>query len=193
MKKVFLILFGIILIGGIIVGFYFFGFNLSSNKGLDDYDKDIVILNQTDPVKIIIYGEQIPFRESLNVEYIHNLDNIPNDSNKNKEILVVSDLDDTLTLTNQDIQTIKNKIDSDLNFDFYYLGRQYIQNFIDDGVFFGGISSSDYGVGNVNIENTRSIFTGIWATSDINQTGDNRETLAYLLVRQFVRVLKDNS
>ncbi len=158
----------------------------------DDYDEAILILNETDPVDIYIYEEKIPFREELKITYVSNLDSFFKENHNSKTILLISDMNSSVTMTEQTISSIINKINNNSNFDFYYLGSQYMDTLIEKNIFYGRVFENEFCLCNVSVRGVRSNFTGIWTASDIAQTNDNKETMAYLLVRQFVRVLKEN-
>lgn len=162
------------------------------SSNMDEYDKDILILNETNPVDIYIFGESLPFRENLLVTYVSDLATFFEESHNSKTILLLSDIDSTITLSSQTISLINYEIINNTNFDFYYLGSQYMDEFITENIFFGSVFENELCVGNVSVNGVRSVFTGIWTASDIAETDDNRDTLTYLLVRQFVRVLKEN-
>ncbi len=158
----------------------------------DDYDKAILILNETDPVDIYIYGEKIPFKEELKITYLSNLDSFFKENHDSKTILLISDMNSSVTLTEQAISSISNEINKNLNFDFYYLGSQYMDILTEENIFYGRVFENEFCIGNVSVHNKRSIWSGIWTTSDISQTNNNKETLSYILVLQFVDVLKEN-
>lgn len=163
----------------------------NSNDFQDDYSRHIKILNNY-PIDIIVYGEDIPFRDNLNIRRIDEISKKLLKSSIKKQILILSDLDDSMSISDEELLIIKDELENNNDFDFYYLGTKELERLKQLGFYKEERPLGDYCLAIVIYEGRREFFTGIWAESDVKATKDNRETMAMLLARQFVRVLKSN-
>ncbi len=158
----------------------------------DTYDKNIDILNESFPTDIVVIGEEIPFRDALIIRKIGNITGTALQTNKERQIIILSDIDGTLEISDNELLVIKDKLDAHAC-DFYYLGTTLNDRLISLGFLDTVWPSNDYCIALVNQEGKQLRYTGIWTESDKQATGDNRESLGHVLVSHFVFVLKGNN
>ena len=158
----------------------------------DSYDINIEVLNYSIPTDIVLIGESIPFREALIYRKLTNVTSELLETHKKYQVIILSDLDGTLSISDQELLIIKEKVDNHTS-DFYYLGKNQANRLKQLGFVDYDWPSDDYCIAVVMFEGKQDNFTGIWAESDVQATKDNRETLGLLLVKQFIRVLSSNN
>lgn len=184
----------IVIVAVLLVGFMSLRFvkgNWGSNtEEKDTYDLNIDILNESYPTDIVVYGEDIPFREKLIVRKIDGINENTLKTDKERQIIILSDLDGTLDITDNELLLIKNKIDN-YECDFYYLGTD-LKDTLQNLKFIDGWPADDYCVALFNQNTITYQCYGVWTESDKQATDDNRESLGHVLVSSFVNVLKDD-
>jgi hypothetical protein len=158
---------------------------------LDDYDKNIIILNENISTDIILYGEMIPFRSELEFREVHNISSNTLNTTADYQILILSDLNGGMSITNEELLIIKEKVFEN-QLDFYYLGTKELSRLQEMGFFTTDRQETELCLAIVYSENELMYYNGIWTSSDVQATNDDRATLGMLLVRQFIRVLKTN-
>lgn len=171
----------------------------SGNSGDDDekdtYDEEIIIINKTFPVDVVIYGEDIKFRPEFQYRKIENIDDYLLDYDTNKYIrlsIVISDLNSSVILTDEECKVIKRGIDSNL-IDFYYLGTQHINKLVEHGIIRAPLKKGELSVGIALYERVQTYFSGIWTDYDVKMTVDNAEALGSAIVAQIARCTKSNN
>src|SRR5690554_4514493 len=150
---------------------------LSSDSSDDDYSKDIKILNNFQ-IDIMIYGEDIPFNNNLITRKINSINSLTFSQSNKKQILILSDLNNSLNISDEELLVIKDNMDNNNNFDFYYLGTEKLGRLKELEFFTEDRPVGDYCLAIVFYEGRREYFTGVWAESDVVATNDNRETMA---------------
>lgn len=155
----------------------------------DTYDNNIDILNNSYPTDIIIYGEKIPFRETLIVRTVDRISEDILKTDKERQIIILSDLDGTLQIDDEELMIIKNKVNN-LQCDFYYLGTNLIDKLI-NLEFIDAWPENDYCVALCKNNNTLYRYYGVWTESDKQATSDNRISLGHVLVSNFTHILKE--
>ncbi|MBE5926948.1 MAG: hypothetical protein E7270_08320 [Lachnospiraceae bacterium] len=190
MKKLCIIIVAIciIIISGVAFRRYKNRTNFVDEK--DTYDLNIDVLNESYPTDIILCGENIPFREALVVRKVDKITEEALKTDKAHQIIILSDLDGTLKITDEELKLIKNKLDK-FECNFYYVGTNLKDRLI-NLEFIESWPEDDYCVALFNNDNTIYSFYGIWKESDKQATGDNRESLGHVLVSGFVNNLKES-
>jgi hypothetical protein len=107
---------------------FFLSFLSNKSNEKDTYHKDLDILSQSYPSDILIYGDNIPFEEQLNVKQISEIndDLLQFDSACMFHFLIINDRNGNLTMSDDEFIFIKKKADN-LGINVYYLGSQYLQ------------------------------------------------------------------
>ena len=102
----------IFVLGIILLITAFFGIKMLISKepegGNDTYDDNIEILNEIHPVKILVYGEELYFRDTLKYEKITSISAEVLELDENayeRVVLVINDLNGTVELTEEDYET----------------------------------------------------------------------------------------
>lgn len=161
----------------------------------DTYDQNIRIINEMHPVKVVIYGEDIIFRDELKYVITDQISrDIMRDDEKKYErvVLIVNDLKGTTPLLDTDLDTIKYLLDNE-RFDFYYLGTNNIESIISNGIWAGEITDEDLSVGTALYYNSTCYFRGIWTEYDEKMSHEKEENLGMILIMQIVSCLKSNN
>lgn len=193
-RKRIILITGISLIVLVLVALLYVKFvlsNKSNSNDKDGYDRNIEVLNNNIPTDIVLYGETIPFRDALQYRTVTKIDSEILKTDKSHQIVLLSDLDGTMSISDQELHLIKEKVDAHTS-EFYYLGSKQRERLQELGFVDHEWPTDDYCVSIVIFEGKQENFTGIWSESDVQATKDNRETLGLLLVKQFIRVLESN-
>ncbi len=98
-----------------------------SNQPLTDYQRIALMMADTYPTDLVILGEA-PVFEEVNVSF-RTVDSITEDTIKTASpceytFLVINDLDDTVTMTDEAVALLREKIATD-TFCLFYLGEKY--------------------------------------------------------------------
>ncbi len=182
----------IIALGIVLYRFDVIDFWSGEHDGMDSYDRDIIVLNENYPTDIIIYGEDIPFRKELITRKINNISKEVLTTDKNYQVLVISDLSGILEISDEELLIVKDAL-LKFELDFYYLGTEKMARLKDLGFYEDDWSSDDYCFSSIKYEGRRAYFAGIWAKRDVEITNNNKETLGEILVDQFVSVIRSNN
>jgi hypothetical protein len=158
----------------------------------DDYDKNIIILDDNISTDIILYGEMIPFRSELEYREVHQVSTTTLNTDAVYQIIILSDLNGGLSISDEELQIIKEKVFEN-KLDFYYLGRKELSRLQEMGFFSTKRQETELCLAIVYSKNEMIYYNGIWNSSDVQKTKDDRATLGMLLVRQFIRVLETNN
>lgn len=160
----------------------------------DSYDQNIKILNESHPVKIILYGESLYFRSE--VKYI-SVDHLSNDifsTNENefeRVVLVINDLNGTVTLSDDDLATISRAVNNG-DIDLYYLGKNNRDKLINSNIPGGNaIIEGDLSLVRAFANNKMKNFIGFWTESDAAQA--NEEALGFCIIDNIVSCIKSNN
>ena len=143
-KKIFWIIgsiFGSMLL--LMISFVSYGYMTMQPTEGDTYDKNIVIVNENFPSDIVIYGEEIKFREELKYRNIDKIDeaNMIQDSYEFR-FLVINDRLGNVVLTKEDAALILELIMQRRLMGFYYIGTEKLNMLKDSGIIQNELSSS---------------------------------------------------
>lgn len=127
----------------LISSFVIYGYMTMKSLEGDTYDENIVIVNENFPSDIVIYGEEIKFREKLKYRNIDKIDekNIIQDSYE-FSFLVINDRFGNAVLTEEDVALILELIMQRRLMGFYYIGTAKLDIFQDVGIIQNELSSS---------------------------------------------------
>lgn len=93
----------------------------------DDYDEAIAILTDKRPTNILLYGDDMFFRDGVDIKKISSIDENTLSTKKNYTVLIINDENGNVTLSESELTFLKNKIDEDMNFYLYYYGIDLIE------------------------------------------------------------------
>ena len=161
----------------------------------DTYDEEIIMINETFPVYVVIYGEDISFRPAFQYRKIEKIDDYFLDYDTNKYVrlsLVISDLNSSVVLTDEEFKVIKRGIDSNL-IDFYYFGTKHINKLIEHGIIRHPLEKGELAVGIALYERVQTNWNGIWTDYHVEMTSNNPEALGGIIVAQIARCIKSNN
>lgn len=127
----------------LIISFVSYGYMTMQPTEGDTYDKNIVIVNENFPSDIVIYGEEIKFREELKYRNIDKIDeaNMIQDSYEFR-FLVINDRLGNVVLTKEDAALILELIMQRRLMGFYYIGTEKLNMLKDSGIIQNELSSS---------------------------------------------------
>lgn len=164
------------------------------DKG-DSYDQNIKILNQSYPTQIVLYGDEIKFRDALVYEETDNIESSIESFNKKKYkrmVIIINDLAGNAKLNEGDCLAIKAAIDEGLT-DVYYLGIGQFSTLQNAGIWNGSVQSGDLSMVTALYNHTYCFFSGVWTDYDVSMTQNNPEALGQVLVSQMVRCIRSNN
>jgi hypothetical protein len=194
-KKKALIVLGTILgLACLAVGAFFAWTQLfPDTRFVDSYDQDIIVINKNFPSEILLYGDDIHFREAVKYKKIDDIDDatLKTDKTFKYHFLIVNDLNNNLKITEDDFIRLKKHADEN-QLNFYYIGEQYLNVLRELG--FYGVAYNDE---NRSVAYTISpyppemySYVGIWTTNEEAALTINPEILGELLVYSFAHVIK---
>lgn len=127
----------------LVISFVAYGYMTMQSLEGDTYDKNIVIVNENFPSDIMIYGEEMKFREKLRYRNIDKIDegNVIQDSYEFR-FLVINDRVGNVVLTEEDTSLILELIMQRRLMGFYYIGTEKLNMFQDCGIIQNELSSS---------------------------------------------------
>ncbi len=161
----------------------------------DTYDEEIILINETFPVDVVIYGEDIKFRPEFQYRKIDYIDDslLEYDTSKYVRLsIVISDLNSLVTLTDEDCKVIKKGVNDNL-IDFYYLGTKNINKLVEHEIIREPLADGELSVGIALYERIQTRFYGIWTDYSVKMTVDNDEALGTAIVAQIARCTKSNN
>ena len=163
--------------------------------GLDTYDEEIILINKTFPVEVAIYGEDIKFRPEFQYRKIEKIDDslLNYDRNKYERLsIVISDLNSSLNLTDEECKVITQGIDDNL-IDFYYLGTKDINKLMEHDIIDYPLKDGDLSICLALYHGIQSRFNGIWSERSVKETVANDEALGFAIVAQIARCIRSNN
>ena len=186
--------------GALIIGVVFALVFLKPKQSTDDigdsYDQDIRVINESHPVKIILYGEPIYFRKE--VKY-YSVDHLSNDilstsgSEYERVVLVVNDLNGTVTLSQEDLVIISGAV-NDGSIDLYYLGKNNREKLINSGIRGGSaVIDGELSLVRAMSENRMINFIGFWTENEDIISRSNEELLGECIIDNIVNCIKSNN
>ena len=178
----------IIAIIAIVIGIFILQFGLFSKPSEDSYDQNIKILNKY-PADIMVYGEDINFRESVNYRRINSLSSADISSNGFDYIfIIINDRNGTANISDQEYENLLYLVKNE-NYNLFYVGKDKFENFKNKGYFdmldlglagFGYVAGPD-----------RNLVQGDWMESDEIEYAQYNELLGDRMVFFMVDVLTD--
>ena len=156
-------------------------FSGDAEDGMDDYDKRIEVFNNVYPTDIVIYGEDIPFREALITRKITEITEESLETEKKFQIVVISDLDGTATVTKEELELLLSYLKQG-KCDVYFLGVELFDDMVSAGFSDEMLDENDLAAGFFLEDNVIWTSSGIWTVSDRQESNDNRILFSQILV-----------
>lgn len=177
----------------IVIGRYIYFFITSRipNNEPDGYDKAIEYLSKETVTDIVVYGDEIAFRETLEHDKIKSLKEVER-FDADYVYLVINDLNGNTNLTKEDIIFLKQTADQNVNFNFIYVGTDKLE------LFFSGIfedystSDDDFSFSYVMFEGSRLTFSGAWTEDDEKCYKTDGELLGAEIVDTIALIIATN-
>lgn len=118
----------------VVLVFVIYGFATMTSPDKTTMEKEIIILNQTYPSDIIVYGDDILFDKTLNYRKIVeiNEDELASE-NYQYRFIVVNNLSGNINVTKQEADLISSCVKND-RYVFIYMGKPDSQVFIESGL-----------------------------------------------------------
>lgn len=189
----------IFVLGIILLITAFFGIKMLISKepegGNDTYDDNIEILNEIHPVKILVYGEELYFRDTLKYEKITSISAEVLELDENayeRVVLVINDLNGTVELTEADYETIGTVLKKG-GLDFYYYGTSKFDKIREHELCNSEPAEDAVSMTSALYYKRMANFNGLWTEHD-NEIGKrNKENQGMILVANIVRCIKSNN
>jgi len=170
-------------------------FNSNSGVSENSYNGYIKVLNDSYPSDIIVYGEDIGFRSTLNYRVITeiNEENLTSDPKYQYSFFVINDRSGSLKITDREFALCKKLADEN-NQSFFYIGQQYVQK-LREFDFYDQLltdQGSYYGVAYVisPFEPGHGMVHGFWMSTEEEHYLTNNELLGHILTLHFVDTIK---
>lgn len=162
----------------------------------DTYDQEIVLVNTNFPTDVVLLGEDIYFRPAFQYRKIDKIteDSLSYDTNKfHRLVLIISDLDSTVQLEEEEYKIVKELLDADA-IDYYYLGTSKVDDLMKFGLWevMTVTDEDELGIGVCKYYNMQTQFT-IWTQYDADMTINNNEALGCCIVAQIAGCIKSNN
>lgn len=167
----------------------------STDKQNDTYAEAIDVINNKLPTDVLVYGEDMDFRDGVKYSKISKLDDRSLSGSKKYTVLIINDMSGKVTLSDQELDLLKEKT-KDVNFYFYYCGKNLIDKLVSAGIFDENtFQDGDLCCGYVTSEGEKIRYGGIY-TENLKQIDDknhNKEGLSELLLTNLLRCYKSNN
>lgn len=147
---------------------------------------------ETYKTEVIVYGDEILLDEGCVVRQIDNIsnENIIPTSDFQYTFLILNDIDGELDLSDESILTIKENIDNN-GLRMFYFGKDYLDKFVELGVFHQPFLEPDMSLGVVFERNIKTEVVGTW-TEELNEmylSGDT-ELLIEMIMFEITDTIK---
>ncbi|MCL2281385.1 MAG: hypothetical protein FWC25_01830 [Dehalococcoidia bacterium] len=167
-----------------------------SEDFLDSYDEAVDIINNKLPHEVILYGEDIYFRETFQYRRVDNITNDLLNYDKRRyrrQIIIVNELNSAAVLTDEHCKVIKDGLYNN-SLDFYYFGanQAHIQMFIDYAIISSFPPNEDLSICVALTERTQVRWNGVWTKRDAQITANIEEEPGYGILRQIAHCIKTN-
>lgn len=135
----------------------------------DSYYDSIDILNNKLNTKMFLFGDDIVFDKDVVISKIDTIDKFTLPKQSDYVILIVNESKKDLGITTEMWKNIKELLDKNLNFFFYYYGTRNSQKLIDCGIFdINTFQEGDLCEGSVVDNGSRIISGGIVVESELH-------------------------
>lgn len=139
----------------------------NSDSSEDEYDRAIKVLNDTMPTTIFLYGDDLEFRSGMNVKKISEINKDSITADTEYSLLIINELESDVTMTSEAYGVIKEMLDNNPKFNFYYLGNHKISAFNTFKVVEQqGKVEGDLSVASTMYYGNRITWNGIWTEND---------------------------
>ena len=134
-KKIFIVAIALVAIG--IVSFFivkhFIGADSDNDSGITTAEKDIQILSEKYPTKILVYGEMLEFDDAIATENITEIteETLKKDDEFMYELIVINDLSGKYALSDEAWKIIEKVVNSGNDVNFIYLGNVQFDKIFD--------------------------------------------------------------
>ncbi len=162
----------------------------------DNYDKAIDVLNDKMPTDIFWMGKELYWRDELKIKIVDDISYEALNTDKEYSVLIINDLDGGVELKDEQYKVIKNKIDNDDKFGFFYLGTRQKKVLAEYEIIdYSSIREEDLCVGNLLFEGERTEWCGIYTIEDrqIAEENNVKERPVSFIVEFIVRCYDSNN
>lgn len=151
---------------------------------LNQHDANVSMINEKFPTDIILYGEDIFFCKHFEIIKINYITEDSFSTQKQNQIIILSDLNGSLSISDQELLNIKEKIFA-YELDFYYLGTKELERLHLLGFYEKPREELDLCLSIVSSNHQLLHFNGIWTSENFN----NHDDLSKALINQFTKVI----
>jgi uncharacterized membrane protein YciS (DUF1049 family) len=157
---------------------------ISKDYFLNQHEIHVSIINDSFPTDIILYGEDIVFCMHFEVDKIDEITEESLISQKQNQIIILSDLSGSMSISDNELLIIKEKVFSN-QLDFYYLGTKELDRLYTLGFYEKPREEFDLCLSIVSSNDQLLHFNGIWTIENF----DNQDDLSKALINQFIKVI----
>lgn len=191
MKKIIVfvgIIVAIVIIGAI--GLYVLG--SSDSDFQETSEKNISIVTKNYKTEFIVYGDDIEFDEACYVRKIDKIskENLTSDESYIYTVFIINDLNNNVTLTEEDLSIIYDKSYND-HIDFFYFGKNHANAIKEAGIFSQQLLENELSLGVIYERGIRTDVLGTW--DDYMHKAyleENRGLLAEIIIGQIVSKIR---
>ncbi len=169
-------------------------FNFSNEDSKDGYDIEIEVLNTTVPTTILLYGEDLEFREAVPYKKISEINEDTLTTETEYTALIISDCNATASISTEEYQLIREKLENN-KFSFYYYGRDKLSNLARNKILsLNGVQKEDLCFGSAVYMGDRISWT-LYAEEDkaIAEKYNITERPASFIISNLVMCYKSNN
>lgn len=193
-KKVILTIISFIAILIIAVTIYFKIVEENENEYVwvgDSYDKAVKVLNENFSTDIVLYGEELAFRENVVYRYINALNDELLSTDKEYELIIINDLNGTVNFTDNEIETLKKHVLKG-KANLYYLGTEQYNKLKENGFTIFDRLPGDWSLTCEHQFGELVYGRGLWTSSDQRQSAEMADNnLCMILLIDFQQYLEE--
>ncbi len=150
-----------------VITFGVYIFLQSDSYEQEDEITNVDIVTKSYKTEFIIYGDDIEFDERCHVRKIDEITeaNLTSDDTYMYTVFIINDLNNSVTLTQQDLDILYNK-SYNQKIDFFYLGKDEVKAIKEKGIFSQDLLEAELSLGVIHERNLRIEVVGVWDEND---------------------------
>lgn len=164
-------------------------FKDNNDPEMDTYDLEIQVVMTSYPTDIVVYGQDIEFRNSLQYRLNPEINDDGLATIKEYQAIILNDQDGNLEITDEELLLIKSYT-IDGSSDFFYIGTKELDRLSLLG--FGSAAENDASLTVINYYGRKITFEGVWSNAEVEHSKNNPELLGMIIISHIVRGLRSN-
>ena len=163
------------------------------STSLDSYDEAIIIINENYPTDLIVYGDEIEFRDNFEYRVVSDFseESLESSDEYSYRFLVVINVTGNMEFSDEELSSLLVYLREN-NYGFFYFGSTGLDSFQRCNYFDSDLDPSSEGFGLVNYYGQEMVVQGFWSEYDANVNDSNPETLPSIILFNVVEVIDSN-